>query len=213
MTIELSHIGEPLVARMLASLASRGRLAEVRCAVFGDSLESDLDTGPPEFIADRALLKVRAAGQEYACNGAQAVDVLAVAGGTATAVELKLGLTRMSRSAFRGRFCHPCGISGHADSRLTGSMVAVLDRLLPFAGGRVSAVDGHRTWDLSERWWLVIRQQIWRSWRNQLPVNAARILVFDRLASLYGDAAEFDQLVRDIVGGDFAARWQIAFDE
>lgn len=51
---------------MLAALASRGRLAEVRCAVSGDSLEVDLGAGLPEFIADRALLKVRAASQEYA---------------------------------------------------------------------------------------------------------------------------------------------------
>jgi hypothetical protein len=212
LAIELSHIGEPLVGRMLAALAERGELDRVTCAVSGVSLTADLGASP-EFIVDRAVLRVHSGDQVFACDGAQTVDILAAAGDSATAMELKLGVTRMAPGAFQERFCGPCGISGHTDLRLTGSMVAVLDRLLPFAVGHVSAVDGHRTWRLADHWWLVIRQRVWLSWAHRAPVRSARVLVFDQLARLYGGPAEFDQLVRDVVANDFAYRWEIDFDQ
>lgn len=212
MTIELSHVGEPLVAQMLSTLAEREKLARVRCAATGTSLAADLVGDAPEFIADRALLRVHGGECIYACDGAQTVDVLGVAGGAAVAIELKLGVTRMTNAAFRERFCGTCSISGHRDPRLRGSMVAVLDRLLPFAVDQIAAVDGQRSWPLADHWWLVVRQPVWESWGKQLPVQSARILVFDELARLYGSTDDFDQLVRSTVGSDFAARWQIQFE-
>ena len=211
MAIELSHIGEPLVGRILEVLTDRGELERVVCAATGTSLMDGLGSDTPEFLVDQAKLRVRSADQVWACDGAQTVDVLAVTDQAATALELKLGTTRMAVSAFKKRFCGSCGISDHSDPRLKGSMVAVLDRLMPFAAGHVSAVDGKRTWPLREHWWLVIRQRVWHSWARQLPVRSARVLVFDDLARLYGDASAFDQLVHDTVADGFAARWQIDY--
>lgn len=44
---------------------------------------------------------------------------------------------------------------------------------------------------------------------DDIPVNSARILVFDSLAQIYGSRQQFDQLVKRVVGSDFAARWKI----
>jgi len=185
----------------------------VSCAATGTSLACDLDTALPEFLADQAVLRVRSAEQTYSCDGAQTVDVLCVGQQHAVAMEAKLGETRMSLTEFPKRFCGQCGISGHADPRLTGNMIAVLDRLLPFANGRVFATVGDRSWPLSAHWWLVVRGCVWRSWANHPPVRLARILVFDELARLYGGPHEFDDLVRHVVGHDFGNRWNIEFNQ
>lgn len=212
MSIELSHVGELLVTRMLTALAQRGELDRVVCASTGVSLAADLGEAPSEFIADRARLRVSGGGELYACDGAQTVDVLAAAGDTAVALELKLGVTRMTYSAFRSRFCAPCGISGHKDLRLKGSMVAVLDRLLPFEAEHILVVDGARTWHLSKHWWLVVREQVWRSWAGRPPVESARFLILDHLARQFGGQVEFDRLVAEIVADNHATRWQIDFE-
>jgi hypothetical protein len=91
-------------------------------------------------------------------------------------------------------------------------MIAVLDRLLPFANGQVFATVDERTWPLAPNWWLVLRASVWRGWAAPLPVRFARILVFDELAALYGGREEFDDLVRQAVGKDFAGRWGLELD-
>ena len=212
MTIELSHIGEVLISELLSRLCTAERLDQVRCKVTGISLASDLDTLSPRFIADQAQLRVQTDDATYACDGAQTVDVLCVGQQRAIAMEAKLGLTRMSPSEFPKRFCDPCSISGHSDPRLNGSMIAVLDRRLPFVNGRVCARIGDQGWLLGPHWWLVVRERVWNSWAVVLPVRLARILVFDELARLYGDGHDFDDLVRHIIGNDFAKRWRVELD-
>jgi len=211
LTIDLSHLGEPLVAAMLRALASRQQLERVVCAASRVSLAEDLPAGELAFIPDKALLRVHSAQGIYACDGSQTVDVLAAAGERAVALELKLGLTRMTFRAFRDRFCDPCCISAHEHPSLNGSMVAVLDRLLPFDEDRIEAFDGDISWTLTSHWWLVVRRQVWQGWRNKIPVESARILDFDSLASIYGRQDDFDRLVRETVGADFAQRWDIQF--
>lgn len=214
MTIELAHVGEALITEMLSRLSARGQLDRVCCAATGTTLASELDTASPQFLADQALIKVHSPQQTYSCDGAQTVDVLCVGEQRAVAMEAKLGETRMSRTEFPKRFCGQCGISGHTDPRLTGNMIAVLDRLLPFANGRVFATVGNRSWPLSEHWWLVVRECVWKHWATQLPVRLARILVFERLAQLLcRTSCEFDDLVLQVVGNGFANRWNIRFDE
>lgn len=124
-------------------------------------------------------------------------------------MEAKLGITRMSLSEFPKRFCDPCTASRHADPRLTGSMIAVLDGLLLFGDGCVFATVGDQRWPLAPHWWLVLRASVWKTWAAGLPVRFARILVFDKLARLYGDFNDFDTLVHNVVGSDFAKRWRL----
>jgi hypothetical protein len=212
-TIELSHVGEAVITELLSRLSAKGRLDRVCCNATGASLVSDLDPTWPRFLADAAQLRISSDEVTYSCcDGAQTVDVLCVGQQRAVAIEAKLGLTRMSPSEFPKRFCHPCGVSGHADPRLTGSMIAVLDRLLPFTNGRVVATVNDQSWPLAPNWWLVLRAPVWRGWAARLPVRFARILVFDELVALYRGRGEFDDLVRHVVGTDFASRWGLELD-
>jgi hypothetical protein len=217
--LELTHIGEDLIAEMLNSLALRRQLSRVTCAVSGRSLADDIrDSGLGEsvvFRADDALLAVRNGACEYACDGEQKVDVLCAGTASAIAFEAKLGETRMRPSEFRKRFCGPCETT-HSGSRLSGSMVAVLDRNLPFSGASdlIANVEDAQ-WTLVGPWWLVVRQCVLDRWQKaaDIPVSSARILVFDALAQTYGSTQLFDQLVQRIVGSDFAGRWRLPLND
>lgn len=220
MPIELSHIGEDLVAEMLSSIAQRHELDRVVCAVTGRSLAEDIrEVGLGEsltFRAEDASLVVYDDTLPYACDGEQRVDVLCTGEDKAIAFEAKLGETRMAVAEFRKRFCTRCEKSKHTDSRLSGSMIAILERSLPFDGAPtlVAEVEDAR-WTLAQSWWLVVRQSIFNKWHRaeNIPVKAARVLVFDTLAQIYGSRQQFDQMVQRVVGSDFAGRWSISLND
>jgi hypothetical protein len=152
---------------------------------------------------------------EYACDGAQKVDVLCTGNGNAIAIESKLGETRMTPAAFRKRFCDCCAPSKHSSPRVNGSMVAVLERNLPFEDTTlVAKIDGTR-WTVAKPWWLVVRQSVFNGWQDpaQLPIKSGRILLFDSLARIYGSRRQFDQMVQRVVGVDFAGRWEIPLND
>lgn len=213
MGIKLSHIGEVLVSDMLSHLSARGDLQRVSCAATGTSLASELDTAAPQFLADKATLKISSAGRTYSCDGAQTVDILCAGQERAVAMEAKLGGTLMSFTNFPKRFCGEVKVSAHADPRVNGNMVGILDRLPPFSDSEIFATVDDRIWPISTHWWLVVRRRVWRSWANRSPVRLARILVFDDLAQIYGGPREFDDLVRQVVGNDFASHWKVEFKE
>ena len=242
MPVQLTHIGEDLIAAMLASLATRQELSRVTCAMTGRSLADDIDElgigGSLGFRADDALLVVQNGEIGYACDGEQTVDVLCTGTEHAIAFEAKLGETRMSVSEFGERFCGDCVVAKHPDPRLRGSMVAVLERSLPFPppSQLIAQIDNSR-WTLAKPWWLVLRQNVFDNWHKAtqppvpaqrrksatasgkqrktklLPVSNARILVFDALAAIYGSRQQFDQLVQRVVGSDFAGRWRLSLSD
>lgn len=205
---------------MLDSLAKRQELSRVTCAISGRSLADDIREGglgeSIGFRADDALLVVHNGALAYACDGEQTVDVLCIGTESAIAFETKLGETRMGSAEFRKRFCVRCEKSKHSDFRLSGSMVAVLERSLPFDGtsNLVAQVEDNQ-WTLVQPWWLVVRQNVLDKWRkaSDIPVASARILVFDVLAQTYGSRQQFDQLVQRVVGSDFAGRWRIPLND
>ena len=220
MSTELSHIGEDLIAEMLRSLSQRQELHRVVCAVSGRSLTDDIQEialgDSVTFRAEDASLVVHEGTISYACDGEQKVDVLCTGGDNAIAFEAKLGEKRMASAEFRKRFCTRCEKSKHADSRLSGSMIAVLERSLPFEGvpTLVAEVDEAR-WTLALPWWLVVRQSIVDKWikARDIPVKSARVMVFDSLARIYGSRQQFDQMVQRVVASDFAGRWRIDLND
>jgi len=219
MAIELFHVGEVLTAEILSRLQARGILHQI-CAVSREegehrtSLADDFRTAgvelPAKFVADSASVIARFEGQSFSCDGAQTVDVLCAGrNDRSIAIEIKLGETRMATGDFRKRFCVSCEKSRHLDSRLRGSMVAVLDRALPFPGeAELDAQFEHRTWSIGKEWWLVVRRRVWRSWRSS-PVRNGRVAIFEDLAKIYGSPQDFDELVAEVVGSDFANRWAV----
>jgi hypothetical protein len=214
MPLPLSHVGEDLIAEMFSSLSERRELASLACAFTGRTLADDVRdcaiTQPLMFCADAALPKVDASGQVYMCDGEQTVDVLYVGGKDALAIEAKLGETRMGTAEFKRRFCLPCEISRHSDSRLRGSMIAVLDRSLPFSGPyRINAQIDDAQWTVAVAWWLVVRQSVLDRWgkRPDFLGSSAHVLALDTLARQYGSRQQFDQMVVRVVGSDFARGW------
>jgi len=218
--VELTHIGEDLVAAMLDSLSQRQALGRVVCEVSGRTLAQDiLESGlgsTISFFANDADLFVQTGERVYSCDGEQTVDVLCSGDKLAIAFEAKLGLERMGSAEFHRRFCIPCEPSKHADDRISGSMVAVLERSLPFGGScDLLAQIGNAQWQLTPGWWLVLRRPIVERWRKtgNFPVEFARIISIEALVHLYGSRQLFDQLVQRVVGSDFAGRWGIALND
>ncbi len=216
MPIQLTHVGEELIAAMLDSLAKRRELYQVKCAISGRTLAHDMRQIGLEqevhFRADECSLVIHNRDHKYACDGEQTVDVLCTGAKSAIAFEAKLGETRMGKSEFHKRFCGPCEISSHSDPRLRGSMIAVLERSLPFKDDSQLVAHADDTqWSLAKPWWLVLRQTVVDKWQKEdkLPVDSARVLVFDALAKAYGSRRHFDQLVHQVVGAEFANRWKM----
>jgi hypothetical protein len=212
LTIKPWHIGELLIAAILGELSSSGQLDAVRCSITNSSLAYELGEPAPQFLADEAIVEVQREGRSYSCDGAQTIDVLCMGAGSAIALEAKLGDARMSRRSFQNRFCADCSFSAHGQLRLNGSMVAILDGLLPFPDGQVFAVANGQARPLCQHWWLVVRHQVLTSWNGSLPVRNARVVTLERLASLLGREEVFDALVRRIIGNGFAASWNLVFD-
>lgn len=219
MAIELFHVGEILVAEILSRLQDRGALDQVLGVVSGDgstvSLLSDLkaaDVGlQVRFAADSASVVVHSGSESFSCDGAQTIDVLCYgSNGFAVALEAKLGETRMRSGEFRSRFCVSCERADHLDARVRGSMVAVLEHDFPFLeeAELIAHIDDQE-WRVHRAWWLVVRRQVWKSWRGMAPVRNARVLLFEDLASIYGSDREFDELVSQVIGTDFASRWKV----
>jgi hypothetical protein len=220
MPIELTHIGEDLVAAMLESLCHRNELSRVVCDVSGCTLAADIEESglgnAVHFRADDANLMVESGKRTFSCDGEQKVDVLCAGQNRAIAFEAKLGIERMGAADFRKRFCTRCERSKHADDRISGSMVAVLERSLPFEEDcNLVARTGKGQWHVARPWWLVLRESIVTKWRKSgnFPVTSARIVSFDALAGLYGSKHQFNQLVKRVVGLDFAARWGITLND
>lgn len=217
MPVELTHLGEDLVAALLESLSQRNALSTVVCAVSGRPLSQDVhEVGLGDsfhFSANDANAVVQIGERSFSCDGEQKVDVLCAGSTTAIAFEAKLGLERMGTAEFGKRYCMPCEQSRHADDRISGSMVAVLERSLPFEDpcNLVARIQSQE-WQVARPWWLVLRQRIVDRWLKSgvLPVRSARILSFDALAESYGSMEEFDQLVQRVVGTGFSDRWGLS---
>ena len=111
----------------------------------------------------------------YSCDGEQTVDVLCSGDKLAIAFEAKLGLERMGSAEFHRRFCIPCEPSKHADDRISGSMVAVLNAPYPSRGScDLLAQIGNAQWQSTPGWWLVLRRPIVERWRKtgNFPVES-----------------------------------------
>lgn len=217
MPIKLSHIGEDLAAAMLTALAERQQLDRVICAISMRTLLQDIQDfapGPaPTFHAEQATLEVIDGTRTYACDGAQRVDVLCTGVTGAIAFELKLGESRFSAVAFRERFCRACSLSRHEQSRLNGSMIAILERNMPGGSlGRLVASTGLHRYDVCRTWWLVVRDGVAAKWiaSNTCPTTQARILRFEDLMRSYGSERDFDALVQRLVGSCFSRRWGLS---
>lgn len=211
--LSLHHIGESLVAAMLQRIDAAGQLSNLICSRTHVSVEDAITIEgiqkPLMFLPDRASLSVSTESRKYFCDGAQTVDVLCVGGELAMAFELKLGEERLRANEFESRFMEDCATS-HAESRLKGKMVSVLERRFPWSGeAALQASTGTENWEVVRPWWLVVRKSVWARWEKSRPPNLShgRILVLEEVVGELGGEAAFNDLVRELVCDNFYSAW------
>lgn len=202
--LRLTHIGEPLIAAMFK------RSAAVR-AVFSQRL--DLNVDRCRAVTEAPLSR----SGRFGFDGASRIDV-ALLDQAATPnssrrrcvpCEAKLGTERMTERAFNARFLRECKTS-HGDTRIRGSMPAILERKLEGVLDRelITTVAGE-DFDVTSKWALVLREQIARKWVTHPPALSGRctLVVFEELVEAYGGAKAFDALVRELTLFDYHDAW------
>lgn len=122
LVIQLSHIGELLLAKMIHRSRPVQELL-FRCIASPASAGGEL-VAVPEVQLGRS--------GKYRFDGAHKLDaaILLTEKGNCLGIEAKPGRDRLSKTEFEKRFLKDCGTS-HSDSRISGSMIAILDGKLP----------------------------------------------------------------------------------
>ena len=147
-----------------------------------------------------------------AFDGASRVDVVvSIAPALATAFELKLGTTRLSKSRIDSEWLSTCKPS-HADKRWSGNMMAILDRHFdePAPDGDLTvAVDTVRRFALTRDWYVVARRPTLTSWRASKPnfSDHVQFLAFEDVVDEFGGKPAFNDLMGDMLNFDFYEAW------
>ena len=132
--LELSHVGEILISEILTrSLEARQVLRSAGCAI------SENLVIVPEVRPNNC--------GPLAFDGTHRIDVAVLDLDTRICFpfEAKLGLDRLSKNEFSKRFLNQCGTS-HKDTRVRGSMISILERMLP----RTTSIAVSRMFDRRE---------------------------------------------------------------
>ena len=198
--IELSHVGEILIAEILTrSLAARQFL---RSAGFplGDNLAITPEVRP------------NSCGS-LVFDGTHRIDIAIIDLDTNICFpfEAKLGLDRLGKNEFGKRFLNNCGTS-HNETRVRGSMIAILERLLPAecAGSQLTVDHQSLAYPVSTKWGLICRAQVIENWELNSPPALSKNCVpicFEDLAATYGTAEEFNELVTTLLSQDYYDNW------
>lgn len=198
--IELSHIGEVLLSKILEG----SFVARELCFKNGLELSNEIDFVPE--------IRLNKCGQ-LIFDGVHKVDVSVLdrVRGVCVPIEAKLGLDRLSKNEFERRFLNDCETS-HNNTRVKGSMISVLERRLPprCFGSDLSVTYNGQEFKLTNEWILICRQAVIDRWRMNGRPNFSfncRVVSFEELARNYGDAVKFNELVSSLLVKDFYAEW------
>lgn len=199
--IQLSHIGEELIAQMLSEST------ETMEAVCGNFPAADRkNTAVPE-------IRLNNCGT-LGFDGVHKIDVAVLNSVTNKCypIEAKLGFDRLSKNEFEKRFLKECGTS-HNDTRVSGSMISILERKLPNAcsNNDLSVTHGGGVYSLTPAWSLICRKAVIQKWQQNgqpdLSKNC-RVVAFESLVEIYGSHSAFNSLVNQLVTIDYYKVWQ-----
>ncbi len=201
--IEITHVAEFLIAEMYNRSPSVQRgLFEImgqKNAWFNEQF------AVPE-------LQLSTCGS-YIFDGAHKIDVAILNTRTNLVIpcEAKLGLNRLNRSQFESRFLKQGGLS-HGNRRIKGSMLAIIERKLP-EGCLTEPIHVYHDgidYELSSKWFLIIRHQILKSWRKsgkpRLSENCV-IVTIEQIIEFFGGRKAFNVLVKEVLDFDYYSRW------
>lgn len=200
--IQLNHVGEHLISAIINRSAD---IKLVMQSVFGISPEHLLAV--PEIRLDRC--------EHLIFDGAHKIDIslLDMRNNTCIPIEAKLGLDRLSKSEFEKRFLKGCHTS-HNETRIAGSMISVLERLLPpeCNDKQLSVIYEGQRFTLSNQWGLISREKIFNRWNQgsfpKLSANC-RHLKFEELVRKFGSKDNFNSLITELLDVDFYSQWII----
>jgi hypothetical protein len=214
------HFGERLVHRLLETMVREGRLNEIRCHRRGEDTPISLSElltklgveGTLNVQHDVPLAPLITEISTFRLDGAQKLDGLISNGAKGIAIEVKLGRKGLTAKSML-RHLKDCCASTHKDRRIKGNIIALLDGR--FAGLPQPPIpfksEGGVT--LASQWLLVVRESVYESWRRTgwPQMRHAHVIIFEDLAQLIGGARQFDDMVKELIGGDFAEAWEISW--
>ena len=206
MSLQLFHIGELLIAEMFNQ-------SEAVRAHFQSILIQSKTIRIAEAVTELCLRPCN--GLRF--DGAHRIDVALLTHDVdahervCIPIEAKLGTARLTTSVFNERFLKQCVIDQHADPRISGNMIAVLERKLPVQCLQSPIETIHRgiVYLLTEGWVLVVRRRLANEWRvNGMPAlsKSCTLVAIEDLVSVFGEG-NFDDLVRRVLNFEYYKEW------
>ncbi|MGB3726526.1 MAG: hypothetical protein WA981_12215 [Glaciecola sp.] len=198
--IQLTHIGEHLIAKMLStSKEARSTLLNTNDTAF-NLFEPEIRLNP-------------LAGLIF--DGAHKIDVsvLNPSTGECIAIESKLGLDRMSKTEFEKRFLAKCETS-HDASRVKGTMISVLERQLPskISGEKLTVTYKDLQYKVADKWILIVRRKIKNRWqlRGKPPLSQnCKVIVFEDIVDSLGGERAFNKLTNELISQNHYIEWSL----
>jgi hypothetical protein len=203
--IKPTHIAECLIAEMY------NRSREVR-RLFGErvSLVTSFPDGSPA-VPD---LQLATCGR-FRFDGAHKIDIAILdrAHSRCIPCEVKLGNDRLGKTQFEQRFMECCQTS-HKDTRISGSMIAILERKLPRQCLTSPILVDHegREYKVASPWVLILRKAILDSWVNRRmpPLSTGCTMIsFETIVDAFGGKKTFNSLVGELVTFDYYDAWMV----
>lgn len=198
--IELTHVGEILIASILNESSEARNYMRLKGSKIGQNIIAFPELRPKEC-------------GPLTFDGTHRIDIAVLDRDNKIChpVEAKLGLDRLARISFNNRFLNECATS-HNGSRVSGSMIAILERKLPpqCKHQPLYVTYNGDTYQVSENWTLVCRAQVATNWAaNGTPKLSAKctIVTFENLAKSFGTREQFNKLVKSMLDEDFYSKW------
>jgi len=203
--IKPTHIAECLIAEMY------NRSPDVR-ALFAEQLGrtislSDGSTAIPN-------LQLTTCGP-FRFDGAHKIDIAVLDKATFSCVpcEAKLGNDRLGKTDFEKRFLGSCRTS-HKNTRIAGSMIAILERKLPSPCLNYPVFVNHEGKDyrVISPWVLILRKTVCDSWTKYgapLLSPACIHISFEAIVRALGGKVRFNSLVGELVNFDYYETWKV----
>lgn len=203
--IQLTHIAEFIIAEMY------NRSPEVRRFI-AEQLSSSISLPDRSTAVPNLQL---ATCRPFKFDGAHKIDVAILDKATLSCIpcEAKLGNDRLRKAEFEKRFLRLC-LTSHKNTRITGSMIGILERKLPSPCLNSPVLVSHegKDYHVTSSWVLIVRKAILDTWTKYgVPsVTSACIPVsFEAIVDSLGGKMPFNSLVGDMVNFDYHEAWMV----
>lgn len=217
------HFGEPLIREILHRIAEKNMLGIVPCYSLTNKQPSTLvETmqalgllSTVRFHENVSLAPIECSEGTFKFDGFSRIDCLIEDGQRAIGIEVKLGTQRLSASDIQSRFLKDCSWSKHIPPKIKGNMIAILDGRFcqpELASVSLKAeVAADNVVPLLKTWFLLLRRQVWRRLQVNPPSiqRTCHVLILEDLVPMIGGPIGFDEIVRHLVGDEFAISWKL----